>query len=79
MTVKLEKINKPLASKNQKEIESKRSELKSLLETIEGLKTESELRFKIFSYADMDLKETKNKVEEYRIYLEKLLRKMGEE
>ncbi|MDH2473520.1 DNA repair protein Rad50 [Clostridium perfringens] len=79
MTVKLEKINKPLASENQKEIESKRSELKSLLETIEGLKTESELRFKIFSYADMELRETKNKVEEYRIYLEKLLRKMGEE
>ncbi|EOU1755119.1 DNA repair protein Rad50 [Clostridium perfringens] len=79
MTVKLEKINKPLASKNQKEIESKRSELNSLLETIEGLKTERELRFKLFSYADMDLKETKNKVEEYRIHLKKLLRKMGEE
>ncbi|EOU1610033.1 DNA repair protein Rad50 [Clostridium perfringens] len=79
ITVKLEKINKPLASKNYKEIETKRAELNSLLETIEGLKTEKELKFKIFSYADMDLKETKNKVEEYRIYLEKLLRKMGEE
>lgn len=78
VTVKLEKINKPLASKNYNEIETKRAELNSLLETIEGLKTENELKFKLFSYAEMELRETKNKLTENRLYLEKLLRKMGE-
>ncbi|HAT4183913.1 DNA repair protein Rad50 [Clostridium perfringens] len=78
ITVKLEKINKPLASKNYNEIETKRAELNSLLETIEGLKTENELKFKLFSYAEMELRETKNKLTENRLYLEKLLRKIGE-
>ncbi|HBI6963303.1 DNA repair protein Rad50 [Clostridium perfringens] len=78
VTVKLEKINKPLASKNYNEIETKRAELNSLLETIEGLKTENELKFKLFSYAEMELRETKNKLTENRLYLEKLLRKIGE-
>ena len=78
VTVKLEKINKPLASKNYNEIETKRAELNSLLETIEGLKTENELKFKLFSYAEMELRETKNKLKENRLYIEKLLRKIGE-
>ncbi|MDK0649710.1 DNA repair protein Rad50 [Clostridium perfringens] len=76
--VKLQKINPSLVKQNEEKLKELRVEYNSLEETL-NLKVKDELRFKIFSYADMELRETKNKVEEYRIYLEKLLRKMGEE
>lgn len=76
--VKLQKINPSLVKQNEEKLKKLRVEYNSLEETL-NLKMKDELRFKIFSYADMELRETKNKVEEYRIYLEKLLRKMGEE
>ncbi|MDT7916434.1 DNA repair protein Rad50 [Clostridium perfringens] len=76
--VKLQKINPSLVRQNEEKLKELRVEYNSLEETL-NLKVKDELRFKIFSYADMELRETKNKVEEYRIYLEKLLRKMGEE
>ncbi|WP_242991670.1 DNA repair protein Rad50 [Clostridium perfringens] len=76
--VKLQKINPSLVKQNEEKLKELRVEYNSLEETL-NLKMKDELRFKIFSYADMELRETKNKVEEYRIYLEKLLRKMGEE
>ncbi|MDU6193625.1 DNA repair protein Rad50 [Clostridium perfringens] len=75
--VKLQKINPSLVKQNEEKLKELRVEYNSLEETL-NLKVKDELRFKIFSYADMELRETKNKVEEYRIYLEKLLRKMGE-
>lgn len=76
--VKLQKINPSLVKQNEEKLKELRVEYNSLEETL-NLKVKDELRFKIFSYADMELRETKNKVEQYRIYLEKLLRKMGEE
>lgn len=79
ITAKMEKINKPLASQNYKEIDIKRAELNSLLETIEGLKTEEELKFKVFSYAEYQLQEVKSKVKEYREYLDQLLKEIEEQ
>ncbi|ELC8385780.1 DNA repair protein Rad50 [Clostridium perfringens] len=76
--VRLEKINPILVKQNKKKLDELRGELNSLDETL-NLKLKDELLFKVFSYAEMELKETKNKVTEYKIYFEQLLKEIGEQ
>lgn len=76
--VRLEKINPILVKQNKKKLDELRAELNSLDETL-NLKLKDELLFKVFAYAEMELKETKNKVTEYKIYLEQLLKEIEEQ
>ncbi|WP_338852073.1 DNA repair protein Rad50 [Clostridium perfringens] len=76
--VRLEKINPSLVKRNKKKLDELRAELNSLDETL-NLKLKDELLFKVFAYAEMELKETKNKVTEYKIYLEQLLKEIEEQ
>ncbi|HII4506077.1 DNA repair protein Rad50 [Clostridium perfringens] len=76
--VRLEKINPSLVKQNKKKLDELRAELNSLEETL-NLKLKDELLFKVFSYAEMELKETKNKVTQYKTYLEQLLKEIEEQ